>query len=128
MKAPPAPPKDPLALGLGSLGAGVAFGGACLTAAQIVASILRGELERSGYRETAADPLLAGLIAAGGGGGVWGWDCSFEPDNIWERGVIAVVAAVGAILVGFPAGPVHPVLGGLGGVVLLFFTISPRVL
>src|SRR5260370_20426454 len=60
MKAPPPPAKDPLALGLGSLGAGVAFGGACLTAAQIVASILRGEVEPSGSRATAAQPLTAG--------------------------------------------------------------------
>ena len=37
------PTKDPLALGLGSLAGGVGFGAACLTAAQIVASILRGD-------------------------------------------------------------------------------------
>src|SRR3989442_6662531 len=106
MKAPPAPPKDPLALGLGSLGAGVAFGAACLTAAQIVASILRGELERSGYRETAADPLLAGLIAAVGGGGVCGWYRRLYLDNIWPRGGIAVDGAVGANPAGFLAAAV----------------------
>src|SRR3989442_4585117 len=114
MKAPPAPPKDPLALGLGSLGAGVAFGGACLTAAQIVASILRGELERSGYRETAADPLLAGLIAAVGVGGVCGWYRSLYLDNIWQPGVIAGLAAVGAILIGLLAAPLRRVFRGLG--------------
>jgi len=112
MKGPPAPPKDPLALGLGSLGAGVAFGAACLTAAQIVASILRGELERSGYRETAADPLLAGLIAAVGVGGVCGWYRSFDLDNIWQRGVIAVLAAVGAIV----AAPINRF--GVGGMLV----------
>src|SRR2546430_8980474 len=101
MNAPPAPPKDPLALGLGSLGAGVAFGGACLTAAQIVASILRGELERSGYRETAADPLLAGIIAAVGGGGGCGWYRSFYLDNHLQRGVVAVLAVLRAIPIGF---------------------------
>src|SRR2546428_4374894 len=110
MKAPPAPPKDPLALGLGSLGAGVAFGGACLTAAQIVASILRGELERSGYRETAADPLLAGLIAAVGVGRVCGLDRSFGLGNILQRGRIAGLAALGANLIWFPAGTPRPFL------------------
>src|SRR3989442_15604087 len=126
MKAPPAPPKDPLALGLGSLGAGVAFGAACLTAAQIVASILRGELERSGYRETAADPLLAGLIAAVGVGGVCGWYRSFDLDNIWQRGVIAVLAAVGAILIGFLAAPPDRFFSVLGMIIWLLFTTPVR--
>src|SRR2546425_11212223 len=100
LPAPPAPPKDPLALGLGSLGAGVAFGAACLTAAQIVASILRGELERSGYRETAADPLLAGLIAAVRVGGVCSWYRRVYLDNTWQRSGIAALPAAGATLIG----------------------------
>ncbi len=130
MKAPPLPipPKDPLALGLGSLGAGVAFGGACLTAAQIVASILRGEVEPSGYRETAADPLLAGLIAAVGVGGACGWYRSFDLDNIWQRGVIALLAAVGAILIGFLAAPLDRFFGVLGMIVWLLLNIAFGIL
>lgn len=128
MKSAPLPPKDPLALGLGSLGAGVAFGGACLTAAQIVASILRGELEPSGYRTTAADPLLAGLIAAVGVGGACGWYRSFDLDNIWQRGVIAVLAAVGAVLVGFLAAPLDRFFGVLGMIVWLLLNIVFGVL
>ena len=128
MKAPAVPPKDPLALGLGSLGAGVAFGGACLTAAQIVASILRGEVEPSGYRETAADPLLAGLIAAVGVGGACGWYRSFDLDNIWQRGVIALLAAVGAILIGFLAAPLDRFFGVLGMIVWLLLNIAFGIL
>jgi len=122
------PIKDPLALGLGSLASGVGFGGACLTAAQIVASILRGDLEPTAFRETAADPLLAGLIAAVGVGGACGWYRSASLDNVWQRGVIAVLAGVGAILIGFLAAPVDRFLGTLGLIVWLLLNIAFGIL
>lgn len=120
--------KDPLALGLGSLAAGVGFGGACLTAAQIVASILRGDLEPSVYRDTAADPLLAGLIAAVGVGSVVAWYRGGALDNLWQRGVIAVLGAVGAILIGFLAAPLDRFFGILGIVVWLLLNIAFGIL
>jgi hypothetical protein len=120
--------KDPLALGLGSLAAGVGFGGACLTAAQIVASILRGDLEPSTYRDTAADPLLAGLIAAVGVGSVVAWYRGGALDNLWQRGVIAVLGAVGAILIGFLAAPLDRFFGILGIVVWLLLNIAFGIL
>jgi hypothetical protein len=116
--------KDPLALGLGSLASGVGFGGACLTVAQIVASILRGEVAPDAYRANAADPLLAGLIAAVGLGGAYGWYRSFALDNIWQRGVIAVLAAVGAILVGFLAAPLDRFFGIAGMIVWVAINIA----
>jgi len=116
--------KDALALGLGSLGSGVGFGGACLTVAQIVASILRGDLAPDAYRANAADPLLAGLIAAVGVGGAFGWYRSFALDNIWQRGVIAVLAAVGAILVGFLAAPLDRFFGIAGMIVWVAINIA----
>jgi hypothetical protein len=122
------PVKDPLALGLGSLASGVGFGGACLTAAQIVASFLRGDLEPSTFRETAADPLLAGLIAAVGVGGACGWYRSASLDNFWQRGVIAVLAAVGAILIGFLAAPLDRFFGLLGMIVWLLLNIAFGIL
>ena len=122
------PVKDPLALGLGSLASGVGFGGACLTAAQILASILRGDLEPNAYRETAADPLLAGLIAAIGVGGACGWYRSAALDNIWQRGVIAVLAAVGAILIGFLAAPLDRFFGLLGMIVWLLLNVAFGIL
>jgi hypothetical protein len=122
------PLKDPLALGLGSLASGVGFGGACLTAAQILASILRGDPGPNAYRETAADPLLAGLIAAIGVGGACGWYRSAALDNIWQRGVIAVLAAVGAILIGFLAAPLDRFFGLLGMIVWLLLNIAFGIL
>lgn len=118
------PVKDPLALGLGSLACGVGFGGACLTAAQIVASLLRGQLEPIAYRDSAADPLLAGLIAAVGVGGACGWYRSFSLDNLWQRGVIAVLSAVGAILVGFLAAPLDRFFGIIGMIVWMVLNIA----
>jgi hypothetical protein len=122
------PIKDPLALGLGSLASGAGCGGACLTAAQIVASILRGDLEPSAYRETAADPLLAGLIAAVGVGGAVAWYHSGALDNIWQRGVITVLGAVGAILIGFLAAPLDRFFGILGMIVWLLLNIAFAIL
>lgn len=106
--------RDPLALGLGSLASGVCFGAACLTAAQIVAAILRGDLEAAVYRENAGNPLVAGLIAAIGVGGAVGWYRSFALDNVWQRGVIAVLGAVGACLVGFMAAIFDRFFGTIG--------------
>jgi len=116
--------KDPLALGLGSLASGAGFGAACLTAAQILAAILRGDLEPNVFRQTAPDPLLAGLIAAVGVGCAVGWYRSAALDNIWQRGVIAVLAAVGAILVGFFAAPLDRFLGVIGLIVWLLLNIG----
>ena len=112
------PTKDPLALGLGSLATGVGFGGACLTAAQIIAALLR---QRS---ESPADPLLAGLVAAVGVGGAYGWFRSFPLDNIWQRGVISVLGAVGAILVGFLAAPLDRFFGIIGMLVWLAVNLA----
>ena len=115
--------RDPLSVGLGSLAAGVGFGGACLTIAQIVASVLRGDVEPTVYRETVPDPLLAGLIAAIGVGGAVGWYRSGSLENIWQRGVIAVLAAIGAILVGFLAAPLDRFFGVIGMIIWLAINI-----
>ncbi len=121
------PLKDPLALGLGSLASGVAFGAACLTAAQIVAAILRGDLEPTVYHNTAGNPLVAGLVAAVGVGGVVAWYRSLALENIWQRGVIAVLAAVGACLVGFLAALLDRFFGVLGLVVWLLLNIASAI-
>ncbi|HTI06184.1 MAG TPA: hypothetical protein VL549_12760 [Gemmatimonadales bacterium] len=115
--APGGAVKDPLALGLGSLASGVGFGGACLTASQIVASILRGDLDPRVYRETAPDALTIGMGVAIGVGFIVGAFRSNALDNIWQRGVIAVLAAVGALLIGFLAAPLDR-LGGLKGLII----------
>jgi len=80
------------------------------------------------YRQTAPDPLLAGLIAAVGVGGAVGWYRSADLDNIWQRGVIAVLAAVGAILIGFLAAPLDRFFGLLGLIVWLLLNVAFGIL
>lgn len=117
------PVKDPLALGLGSLASGVGFGGACLTASQIALSLNQQRFEILGYYV-----LTAGLITAVGVGGACGWYRSFLLDNIWQRGVIAVLAAVGAVLVGFLAAPLDRFFGVLGMIVWVLVNVAIGIL
>ena len=107
-----APAKDPLAIGLGALATGVGLGGAVATLAQGVVSVLRERLEPA-YYSFLGDDLLMGLLAAVALGAIFGWLRSRDIENLWQRGVIAVLAAVGAILIGFLAAVAH----GLGGVI-----------
>lgn len=99
--------KDPLAIGLGSLGAGVGFGSAILSAAQIVTAILRDYRTTDPVTDPASKALTGGVLLAIGIGGGVAWYRSFPLDNIWQRGVIAVLAAVGALLVGFVGAPIY---------------------
>lgn len=117
--ATPLPTKDPLAIGLGSLGSGVGFGGACMTAAQIFLALNQQRFEVLGYYT-----LTAGLITAVGVGGTCGWYRSFALENIWQRGVIAVLAAVGAVLTGFFAALLDRFSGVLGMIVWLACMIA----
>jgi hypothetical protein len=105
--------KDPLAIGLGALATGVGLGGAVATLAQGVVSVLRERLEPA-YYSFIGDDLLAGLLAGVALGAIFGWLRSRGIDNLWQRGVIAVLAAVGAILIGFLAAPVDHFFGRVG--------------
>jgi hypothetical protein len=111
------PVKDPLAIGLGALATGVGLGGATVTLAQGVVSILRERVDPMYYPFVGGDPLLAGLAAGVALAAIFGWRRSRGIDNIWQRGVIAVLAAVGALLVGFLAAWAHG-LGGFVGLVV----------
>jgi hypothetical protein len=109
--------KDPLAIGLGALLTGLGLGGGVITLAEIIVSTLRRRLEAADYQRAVPDPLFAGLLAALAVGAFFGWRRSRGIDNLWQRGVIAVLAAVGALLVGF-LGAVADRLLGLPGLVL----------
>jgi len=114
--------KDPLALGLGSLASGVAFGGACMTVSQIALRFSEERFETVGYYE-----LTAGLVAAVGVGGAVGWYRSGALDNTWQRGVIAVLGAVGAVLFGFLAAPLDRFFGIIGMIVWLLLGVAAGI-
>ena len=106
--------KDPLAIGLGALVCGVGLGGGTIIAALLVVQGLQRRLDPTSYRQAAADPLVLGLLAGIAVGAAFGWRKSRALENLWQRGVIAVLATVGALLLGFLAAPVHR-LAGLWG-------------
>ena len=112
------PIKDPLALGLGSLAGGVGFGAAFMTISQILVALNQERYDVHGYL------LAAGLFTALGIGGMCGWSRSYQLENIWQRGVIAVLSAVGAILVGFLAAPLDRFFGIIGMIVWLFANVA----
>ena len=103
--------RDPLAIGLGALACGAGLGGATITLAQLVVKLLQGRLDPDHYREAAGDPLLAGLLAGVAVAGMFGWRRSRPLENLWQSGVIGVLAAVGALLVGFLAAVADRLLG-----------------
>ena len=109
-----APSRDPLATGLGALATGVGLGGATITLAQGVVAQLRERLDPSDYG-VLGDPLLVGLLAGVVLAAFFGWRRSSTIENVWQRGVIGVLSAVGALIVGFLAEVAH----GLGGIVAL---------
>jgi hypothetical protein len=85
-----------------------------LTAAQVLVRLLQGHLDPDLYSEAAADPLFYGLFAAIGTGAFFGWRRSRPIENVWQSGVIAVLAAVGALLIGFLAALADRLLGLAG--------------
>lgn len=99
-------------MGLGSLAYGIGTGGACLTIAQIFVLLLQHRVDPGDY--PTIDPLMAGVIAGVGVGGGFAWYRSRGLENVWQRGVIAALAAIGALLVGFVAAPIDHFFG-LGG-------------
>lgn len=89
------------------------LGGATATLAQGIVAILRERLEPA-YYSFVGDDLLAGLLAGVALAAIFGWLRSSGIDNLWQRGVIATLAAVGAVLVGFLAAPVDHFFGLAG--------------
>jgi hypothetical protein len=107
-------PKDPVAVGLGALAAGAGLGGATFTLGQLGVKLLQGRLDPERYREAAPDPLLAGMLAGVAVAVLFGWRRSRPVENLWQRGVISVLAAVGALLVGVLAAVADRLLGFAG--------------
>ncbi|HEV8509751.1 MAG TPA: hypothetical protein VGQ48_04805 [Gemmatimonadales bacterium] len=93
-----------------------------MTTAQIVVAWNQERYDVHGY------VLVAGLLSGLGVGGMCGWYRSYLLDNIWQRGVIAVLAALGAILIGFLAAPIERFFGVLGMIVWLLFSVVIGVL
>ncbi len=79
------------------------LGGATIVATLVIVRLLqRFELRR--YGEAISDAsldIIVGLAAGIALGAAFGWRRSRALDNDWQRGVIAVLGAVGALLIAF---------------------------
>jgi len=106
--------KDPLAIGLGALACGTGLGGGTIVTALVIVRTLEHHVTASNYQESGADPVLAGTLAGLAVGATFGWRRSRWLDNLWQRGVIGVLSAVGALLLGFIAWPIDRLLGVAG--------------
>lgn len=87
------------------------------TLAQIVVALMRQHLPEVAYRDAAQDPLTYALVAPVAVGAFFGWRRSHPIPNVWQRGVIAVLAAIGGLLIGF-LGAIADRLLGLAGLIL----------
>ena len=97
--------KDPLAIGLGALVCGTGLGGGTIVAGLVIVRA---------FERHPADVVMIGTAAGLAVAGNFGWWRSRGLDNISQRGVIGVLSAVGALLVGFIGWPVHRFLGLAG--------------
>jgi len=103
--------KDPLAIGLGALACGTGFGGGTIVATLVIVRTLEHHASGPGTQESAADPVLVGTLAGLAVGAAFGWYRGRSLDSVWQRGVIGVLSAVGALLVAFLAWPIDHLLG-----------------
>jgi len=106
--------KDPLAVGLGALACGAGLGGGTIVSALVIVRTLERHVSAVHPPESAADPVLAGTIAGLAVAATFAWRRSRALDNVWQRGVIGVMSAVGTILIAFLAWPVEKFLGSIG--------------
>jgi hypothetical protein len=118
--------KDSLAVGLGALSSGTGFGGGTIVATLVIVRTLARQVSPENYQESAADPVLIGTFAGLVVAAAFGWLRTRALDNIFQRGVIALLAAVGAVIIGFVAWPVDQLLGRTGLIVwgVLSFVIG----
>jgi len=127
-EAPAPPQKDALAIGLGALATGAGLGGAVVTLAQIFVELLQTRLEPADYQRVAGDPLMAGLFAGIAVAALFAWRRSTPLENLWQSGVIGVLSAVGALLIGFLAAVADRFLGLVGMIAWGLLSVACGVL
>jgi hypothetical protein len=112
--------KDPLAIGLGALACGLGLGGGTITLFLLALRVVQ-RIDFARYGESLSDTsldligLFVGIVVAA----FFGWRRSPALDNLWQRGVIAMLAAVGALLVNFFFAPLADYFLGIVGLALL---------
>jgi len=100
---------------------GVGLGGGVITTVSLAVRLSQyADIARQGSTDSDASfPLLAGALAGIVIGAFFGWRRSASLDNVSQRGVIAVLSAVGALLIAFILSVLADYLLGLWGVAAL---------
>jgi len=114
----PAGTRDPLAVGIGALATGVGLGGGCVTLTLLLVRLLqRVEIGRYGESVSEIDPIW-GILVGIGVSTLFGWRRSRPLENLWQRGVISVLAVFGALFLALLAAAVWHFLRFFGLVAL----------
>ena len=116
-----APEKDPLAIGLGALAAGVGLGGACFGVMLLAIRALQWhEFSRYGDSLSTLDPSY-GVAASVTVAVLFGWRRSVPLENGWQQAVITVLSVFGSLFLGILAVPLWHYLEfwGLAGLTVL---------
>ena len=100
------------------------FGGACLSVSQVITAILRDYVSPNDVTDPGSKALAAGLFLAIGVGGGYAWYRCSALENIWQRGVIAVLGAIGALLAGFLGAPIYGLVGIFGLVIWVLLNVA----
>ena len=89
------------------------LGAAAVTTTLIAVTVVQGDADPNG------DLLIVGLIGGMAVAAVFGWRRSDSLENVWQRGVVAVLAVFGALLIAFLFSiPARQLLGVIGLVIL----------
>jgi NhaP-type Na+/H+ or K+/H+ antiporter len=78
---------------------------------QVALAIMQRLLDATAYQRVAEVALGGGVLIGLAVAAFIGWRNSRALDNLWQNGVIGVLSAVGALLVGFLAAPIDHFLG-----------------
>jgi peptidoglycan/LPS O-acetylase OafA/YrhL len=99
----------------------VGLGGACITLGLLLVQWLqrRAGPEGTPAQDITGDLLVAALLAGIAIAGLFGWRRSRGVEGVWQRGVVAVLAVFGALMVAFFFTiPARQLLGSAGLVIL----------
>ncbi len=88
---------------MGALATGVGLGAACITLTLLLMQLAQRAVATDGNpaRDVTGDLLIAGLVAGIAVAALFGWRRSLGVENVWQRGVVAVLSVFGALMIAF---------------------------
>jgi FtsH-binding integral membrane protein len=100
---------------------GAGLGGGTITLSVILVRVIQ-RVDLARHSEALSDPsldIVVGLVAGIGVAAFFGWRRSTPLANLWQRGVIAMLGVVGALIINFFLAVPADYFLGLAGLALL---------